>query len=134
MATRLYPIAKQGVSNLEIFNLINPTKLTQERADIFFARKKDYYDTKDSNDRERKMHDFYEWLHDDGQEDLNRFSSFELYGFGKFTAPNVLLTFEGRYVEPSGSTEDYLTVRAICDLNGIDYDRLEHVLIGFGWC
>jgi hypothetical protein len=38
-------------------------------------------------------------------------------GFGKFTAPNVLLTFEGRY-EPSGSTEDYLTVRAICDLNG----------------
>jgi hypothetical protein len=82
MATRLYPIAKQGVSNLEIFNLINPTNL-HKSVDIFLLVK-DYYDTKDSNDRERKMHDFTNG-YDDGQEDLNRFSSFELYGFGKFT-------------------------------------------------
>jgi len=114
MGVRLYPIAKQGVSEVEVYNAVAnaldmPT-LTPERFEVYETLNSRYEANEVSCD------EFYETLYNGSNDDLNAYQSFTLDGFGKFKPISCQIDKDG-YLSYCGDITDLKLVNDLAMTN-----------------
>lgn len=124
MGKRLYPIAKAGVTEVEVFNAVAPelgyATITPERLAVYNDLTQKRKDGAISDDA------YYQALYSDGNGDICRYNAFVVFGFGKF---------HSRYEEHSevcGSEREAFRVVHLCVANDIPTDVLS-LIEGFTW-
>jgi len=130
MGVRLYPIAKEGITDAEFWGFSK-----EEEAQLAELKAK-------RKSGELSMDDYFGLLYSDEYERLCELSNRELNGWGKFEAIDEQLDAEG-YISCSGSIKDLAKVREIA-LANVHYKRelakdlmslMERgVLEGVCWC
>jgi len=125
MGVRLYPIAKQGVSEVEVFNKVAPnfgwSTISQER----FSFYEGLVAKRDSN--EISGDEYYETLYAESNGDIRLYNSFLVFGFGKFRS-----MFE-EHRTYAGKELDQAKAKYLCMANDIPTTIIE-VIDGFAWC
>jgi len=124
MGVRLYPIAKQGVSEVEVFNKVAPSygwsQISAERFEV--------YKTLEAKleSEEITSEEYFETLYDGSHDDIQMYSSFTLFGFGKFSSH-----YEAHH-DYCGEELNLSRVGHLCYMNDIPCEVLE-VIDGFCW-
>lgn len=125
MGVRLYPIAKQGVSEVEVFNKVAPSfgwsQLSAERFEVYKALEAKHESGEITSD------EYFETLYDGSNDDIKMYSSFTLFGFGKFRSH-----YDSHH-DYCGDERNLSRVGHLCYMNDIPCEVLE-VIDGFYWC
>ena len=114
MGVRLYPLAKKGVSQVEVFNAVAPAldmpTLTPERFEVYETLNARYEANEVSCD------EYYETLYNGLNDDINAYQSFILNGFGKFRSIPCQLDEDG-YLSYCGDITDLKLVNDLAMAN-----------------
>lgn len=125
MGVRLYPIAKQGVSEIEVFNKVAPSfgwsQISAERFEVYKTLEAKRESGEITSD------EYFETLYDGSHDDIQMYSSFTLFGFGKFSSQ-----YDAHH-DYCGDERNLSRVGHLCYMNDIPCEVLE-VIDGFYWC
>jgi hypothetical protein len=125
MGVRLYPIAKAGVSNVEVFNRVasiyGSKPLSPERLEAYTSL------VAKRESGEIDSDEYFETLYNGSNDDIQAFNSFELFGFGKFQS-----AFEA-HRDYSGEERGEYGVHYLCVMNDIPTE-VKELVDGFYWC
>jgi hypothetical protein len=114
MGVRLYPIAKKGVSDVEVYNAVAPAfdmpTLTLERFEVYKSLNARYEANELTGD------EYYETLYNGSNDDINSYSSFVLFGLGKFNGIPSQLDEDG-YLSYCGDITDLKLVNELAMAN-----------------
>lgn len=125
MGTYLFAKKKEGVSALALFNATYNESISQDRYEYYLSKKAELSNNDDA---------WFNWLYESGNEDLNDFNRFELFGFRKYKRPLTKHLDENDWLPPCGGESDHTQIEYMCILNDIEYDNIKDLIDELYWC